>query len=178
MNARRMTSSSPAPEGETRHAWQPSPSAGAPASSPPSEGDTSQVQSETRAKRSQEEEAVIDEIETILLKLKLKPGRDCVLHDGLVTVDVGVYHQPSDSNLGILLRADTASDGHARRVFAEIKSKTQVLKSIGWASSVISTGSWLRMRDTSERTHYLVDRLNEALTEKHHQHHEGCGCSH
>jgi hypothetical protein len=120
----------------------------------------------------------MEEVESILLKLGLKPGRDCILHDGLVTVDLAVYHQPSDTNLGILLRPDAASDAQARRAFAEIKSKTQVLKSIGWASSVVPIGSWLRLRDTHEKTHLLVDNLNEALTEKQHKHHEGCGCSH
>ena len=161
---------------ETRQAWKPSSSMTTPASVDDSQGHASEVKKD----RSPEEELVLSEMKEILNRLKLKPGQDCVLNDGLVTVDLACYHQPSSSSIGILIRPEATSDMQARKNFAEIKAKTAVLKSIGWCSAVIATGSWLKLKDLHEKTHSLVDTLNESLTEgnKQHEHHSGCGCSH
>jgi hypothetical protein len=137
-------------------------------------------------------------------RLGLEPGRDCIVGGGLVSVDLGIYHEPSGQRVAVQVNkispsSGTAAEGGAaaeaavdRRAFAESRATRRVLESFGWRMATVAERDWLAAgEDEHKKLHLTVAALNDALggggggggghDHQHghdHTHSGGCGCKH
>ncbi|GAX82724.1 hypothetical protein CEUSTIGMA_g10150.t1 [Chlamydomonas eustigma] len=123
-------------------------------------------------------------------RLHLKPGRGCIVGEGLTTVDLGIFVDGKQIAIQLDQSPATISTPEGTgpstaRLFAERKTQQRVLQSFGWVVASLMDKEWHDAgSDDHVKVHLIVEAVNKALGKEddsqgeHHYHHAGCGCSH
>ncbi len=145
--------------------------------------------------------SALDDVARVMeARLGLQPGRNCIVGEGLASVDLGLFLdekkargsecigslQISRSTLQVSLEIEPAAAeslaASSARLFAEAKTRRRVLQSFGWSVATLSEAEWSAAgEDDHKKVHLIVSCVNKALghgEDGHHHHSSGCGCNH